>query len=372
MKLTIPENIQKIKPYTPGKTQEELEREYGICNSIKIASNENPASPSPAIVRAITDALAGINRYSDAACHDLSVAIAAKYGVEKEEIVVGNGSNEIIDFLVKAFVEKGDEVITSHPSFLMYQKFVQVRGGINHIIPLQERGHDLNAIMDRINERTRLIFIDNPNNPMGSAIAPRDLYIFLSSVAEHVIVVIDEAYADFMEEELRPDAASLIRNTERRCPVVFMRTFSKAYGLAGLRVGYGIMNRDLAACLHKVRQPFNVNTLAQAGAIAALKEEERYQQIVQKNRQGISYLRDAFAALGCISYPSQGNFVFVDVKRDADRLYEALLHKGIIIRSMRAYGFPTSIRVTVGTELENIRFVEMFEKCLGESGYGSH
>ncbi len=371
MKLIIPENIEKIEPYQPGKTQEELEREYGIGKSIKIASNENPAPPSPRIVEAITDALAGINRYSDATCHDLATAIAAKYGVEKEEIVIGNGSNEIIDFLVKSFVQNGDEVITSHPSFLMYQKFVQVRGGINHSVPLKGMSHDLDAIINRITERTRLIFIDNPNNPMGTVITPPALDSFLGTVAEHVIVVIDEAYADFMEEGLRPDAASLIRNTERRCPVVFMRTFSKAYGLAGLRVGYGIMHRQLAACLHKVRQPFNVNTAAQVGAKAALEDDERYQHLLQKNREGIAWLRNALEALGCVSYPGQGNFVFVDIKGDADKLCEALLHKGVIIRSMRAYGFPSCIRVTVGTELENIRFIEMLETCLGESGYGS-
>ncbi len=366
MKLIIPENIQEIEPYQPGKSQEELEREYGISRSVKIASNENPYSPSPKIIEAITNALEGINRYPDAACHDLMASIAAKYGVEKEEIVVGNGSNELIEFLVKSFVKTGDEVITSHPSFLMYQKFVQIRGGINHIIPLKEMSHDLHTIINKITEKTRLIFIDNPNNPMGTAISPNDLYVFLSTVPEHVVVVIDEAYADFMDENLRPDAASLIRNTTNRCSVVFIRTFSKAYGLAGLRIGYGIMNSSLASCLHKVRQPFNVNTLAQVGAKAALEDDNHCRLILQKNRQGIAYLHDAFKQLNCISYPTQGNFILVDVKMDADVLYEALLHKGVIIRSMRAYGFPSCIRVTVGKDLENLRFVEMLEKCLGE------
>ncbi len=362
MKLIIPENIQSIEPYKPGKTQEELEREYGISGSIKLASNENPYPPSPQVVEAITNALSGINRYPDAACHDLIEAIADKYGVDKEDVVIGNGSNDLIDFLVKAFVEKGDEVITSHPSFLMYQKFVQVRGGINHIVPLKEMTHDLQGILRQINDKTRLIFIDNPNNPTGTAIVPRDLYVFLSTVPEHVIVVIDEAYADFMDQGLRPDASSLIHNAKKRCPVVFMRTFSKAYGLAGLRIGYGLMNPEIAACLHKVRQPFTVNTLAQIAAREALDEEEHYQFVFQKNRESIQYLEGILQKFGCKTYPTEGNFILVDVKGDADKLCEALLYKGIIVRSMKAYGFPSCIRVTAGTDLENLSFVEKIWK----------
>ncbi len=372
MKLIIPENIQKIEPYKPGKTQAELEREYGISRSVKIASNESPYAPSARIVKAITDAVTGLNRYPDAACHDLVETIALKYGVQKESVVVGNGSNDLIDFLVKTFIEKGDEVITSHPSFLMYQKFVQVRGGINHIIPLKDMRHDLTSIVNNINDKTRLIFIDNPNNPTGTTISPRDLYVFLSTIPEHVIVVIDEAYADFMDEELRPDAASLINNTNKRCPVVFLRTFSKAYGLAGLRVGYGLMNYELAACLHKVRQPFTVNTFAQIGAKVALEDEEHYLSILQKNRDGIRYLYKELQKLGCTAYPTQGNFILVDIKGDADKLYKTLLRKGFIIRSMRAYGFPSCIRVTVGTEAENSSFINNLEKSLGELGYGNN
>lgn len=369
VKLIVPENIREITPYPPGKPQDELEREYGIRNSIKMASNEKPTGPSPQVVQALVNALDGLNRYPDGSSYYLTEAIARKYGVDQEEVVLGNGSNEVIDFLVKAFVQNGDEVITSHPSFLMYQKFVQMRGGINHIVPMKEMCHDLEAVTRLVNSRTRLIFLDNPNNPMGTVIAPVDLYVFLSTIPEHVIVVIDEAYADFMAEELRPDAVSLIRNSKDRCPVVFLRTFSKAYGLPGLRIGYGLMAGEVASCLHKVRQPFNVNSLAQVGARAALDDDESFYLALEQNRAGIIYLRDALEKLGCNSYPTQGNFILVDVQGDANTLYEAMLRKGVIIRSMAAYGLPSSIRVTIGTELENLRFIEMLEKCLGELGY---
>jgi histidinol-phosphate aminotransferase len=270
LKLTIPENIDSITPYPPGKPLDELEREYGITDSIKLASNENPWGPSPQAVRALTAELLNLHRYPDGSCYYLSEAIAEKTGLSSSEIVVGNGSNEIIDFLVKAFVQEKEEVITSHPSFLMYQKFVQVRGGVNHVVPLSDMFHDLPAILALVTEKTRLIFIDNPNNPTGTAIPPVELYKFLSDLPEHVIVVLDEAYVDFMDEALRVDTFSLIRNSEGRCPVVFMRTFSKAYGLSGLRVGFGLMDARIASCLHKVRQPFNINQMGQVGALAAL------------------------------------------------------------------------------------------------------
>lgn len=369
MKLKIPENIKEIKPYPPGKPLDELEREYGITDSIKLASNENPWGPSPKAVRALRSELLNLHRYPDGSCYYLTEAIAKHTGVEPSEIVMGNGSNEIIEFLVKAFVREGDEVISSHPSFLMYQKFVQVRGGVNFVIPLKDMSHDLSAIKDIVTEKTRLIFVDNPNNPTGKAIPPVELYQFLSDIPDHVIVVLDEAYIDFMDEELRVDIFSLLKNREERCPVVFMRTFSKAYGLSGLRVGYGIMAEEIADCLHKVRQPFNINQLAQVGALAALQDEEYYQQTLSLTAKGIMYLSDKVDELGCKSYPTQTNFFLIDVKGSADDLYQKMLYEGVIIRSMSAYGFETFVRVTVGTEEENNRFLKAFAKCLSELGY---
>ncbi len=369
MKIKIPQNIASITPYPPGKPLDELEREYGITNSIKLASNENAWGPSPKAMCALRDELLNLHRYPDGSCHYLVQALADKFGLTPAEIVVGNGSSEVIEFLIKAFVQEGDEVITSHPSFLMYQKIVQVRGGINHVVPLKDMRHDLDTIKNKVSEKTRLIFLDNPNNPTGTILAPVDIYQFLSDIPESVVVVLDEAYVDFMDKKFHVDAYSLIRNVEKRCPVVFLRTFSKAYGLSGLRIGYGLMPKEVADCLQKVRQPFNINQLAQVGALAALEDEGHYQLTLDRTVNGLAYLSQEVDKMGCKSYPSHANFFLIDVQGDADKLYQAMLYKGVIIRSMSAYGFSTFIRVTVGTEEENSRFLSSLSDCLGELGY---
>jgi histidinol-phosphate aminotransferase len=369
LKIKIPDNIAAITPYPPGKPIEELEREYGITNSIKLASNENPWGPSPRAIRALQAELSNLHRYPDGSCHNLVQALAEKLGITPGEIVMGNGSNEVIEFLVKAFVREGDEVITSHPSFLMYQKIVQVRGGVNHVVPLKDMRHDLADIKKMVSGKTRLIFLDNPNNPTGTAIPPVELYRFLSDIPEFVIVVLDEAYVDFMDKTLQVDFYSLIRNVEGRCPVVFLRTFSKAYGLSGLRIGYGLMAREVAECLHKVRQPFNINQMAQVGALAALKDDDYFLLTLERTVRARIYLSREVEKLGCTSYPSETNFFLIDVQGNADKLYQAMLYKGVIVRSMSAYGFENFIRVTVGTEEENKRFLTSLTDCLGELGY---
>ncbi len=369
MKIKIPDNIATITPYIQGKPLDELERECGISDSIKLASNENPWGPSPKAIRAIRSELLNLHRYPDGSCYSLVNALALKHGVDLTEVIIGNGSNEIIDFLVKAFVREGDEVVTSHPSFLMYQKFVQVRGGINYVVPLRDLHHDLLVIREMVSEKTRLIFLDNPNNPTGTSIPPVELYQFLSEIPETVIVVLDEAYIDFADKQQRVDIFSLIRNISGRCPVVFLRTFSKVYGLAGLRIGYALMAREIASCLQKVRQPFNINQMAQVGALAALGDEEHYERTLSRTRKGLDLLSRQVDGLGCRSYPSQTNFFLIDVKGNADQLYNVLLTKGVIVRSMSAYGFNTFIRVTVGTEEENVRFIGALADCLVELKY---
>lgn len=369
MKLRIPTNIAAITPYPPGKPLDELEREYGIKNPIKLASNENSWGPSPKAIEALRNELLNLHRYPDGSCYYLVRALADKLGLEPAEIVMGNGSNEIIEFLVKAFVLEGDEVITSHPSFLMYQKFVQVRGGINYVVPLHNMRHDLEGIKKKVSEKTRLIFLDNPNNPTGTAIPPAELYQFLRDIPESVIVVLDEAYVDFMDKKLHVDVFSLIRNVQGRCPVAFLRTFSKAYGLSGLRVGFGLMPKEIVEALHKVRQPFNINQLAQVGALAALEDEEYYNLTLARTASGIDYLSREVEKIGCKSYPTQTNFFLIDVQGNADKLYQAMLYKGVIVRSMSAYGFANFIRVTVGTKEENNRFLDSFAECVKELGY---
>jgi len=369
MKLRPPKNISEIVPYPPGKPLDELEREYGITGSIKLASNENPWGPSPKAIKAISETMASLHRYPDGSSFYLTEAVAEWIGAAKEEIILGNGSNEVIEFLVKVFVENGDEVITSHPSFLMYQKFVQVRGGTNIVIPLNEMHHDLEKILETINERTRIIFMDNPNNPCGTLISKERFDEFLRQVPEYVVVVLDEAYVDFVEPEKRIDVLSYIQNSEGISPVVSLRTFSKAFGLAGLRVGFGIMHRDIASLMHRVRQPFNINLLGQVGATAALGDEDHYNRTIRETTKGRLWVSKEVEKLGCRVYPSYTNFFLIDVCGDATALYEAMLYKGVIVRSMKAYGFPEFIRITVGTEAENQRFVSALADCLKELGY---
>ncbi|GAB4339042.1 MAG: histidinol-phosphate transaminase [Desulfobulbaceae bacterium] len=369
MKLQPPQHITEITPYPPGKPIEELEREYGITGSIKLASNENPWGPSPEALRAIREILPSLHRYPDGSSYHLTRAVAAWIGADPEEIVLGNGSNEVIEFLVKVFVRTGDEVITSHPSFLMYQKFVQVHGGRNVVIPLRDMHHDLDAILDAVTGRTRIIFMDNPNNPCGTLVTRERFAAFLSRVPEEVVVVLDEAYVDFVEPELRIDLLSHVRETGGRAPVVFLRTFSKAFGLAGLRVGFGVMHREIASLAHRVRQPFNINLPAQAGAEAALADRAHYEMTIRETAKGREWLTGEVEKLGCRAYPSHTNFFLIDVRGDATVLYDAMLYKGVIVRSMKAYGFPEMIRITVGTEEENRRFVSALADCLQELGY---
>lgn len=369
MKIVPPDNIAAIIPYPPGKPLDELEREYGVTDSIKLASNENPWGPSPKAVEAAIQALNDVHRYPDGSSYYLTQKLAQWMGAAPEELVLGNGSNEIIEFLVKAFVQPGDEVITSHPSFLMYQKFVQVRGGENTVIELTDMQHDLNQIVALVSEKTKLIFLDNPNNPTGTLISKAAFDAFLRSIPESVIVVLDEAYVDFVEEDKQVDILSYIRNPDGLPALVSMRTFSKAFGLAGLRVGFGIMHPQVANCLHKVRQPFNLNLPAQAGALAALDDTAHYELTLTETEKGKTWLHAELTKLGCIPYPSHTNFFLIDVQGDATALYDAMLYKGVIVRSMKAYGYPRFIRITVGTEAENSRFVKALDACLKELNY---
>ena len=369
MKLNIPENIAEIVPYPPGKPLDELEREYGVTNSIKLASNENAWGPSPKAVAAIGEILSGLHRYPDGSSFYLTEALAGWLGAGMDEIVLGNGSNEVIEFLIKAFVRSGDEVITSHPSFLMYQKFVQVRGGKNTVLPLKDMEHDLDAVTAAVNDRTRLIFLDNPNNPCGTFFSGQRFETFLHSLPETVILVLDEAYVDFVEPEERIDVLSYIRLSEGIPAVVSLRTFSKAFGLAGLRLGFGLMHREIASLLHRVRQPFNINLPAQVGGLAALSDLAHYNKTLNGTRAGRKWLSEKVEQLGCRAYPSHTNFFLIDVRGDATELYEAMLRKGVIVRSMKAYGYPDFIRITVGTEAENTRFIGALTDCLDALNY---
>jgi histidinol-phosphate aminotransferase len=364
LKLQLPEYITTVTQYPVGKTLEELRRESGIDNPIMLASNENPWGPSPAVDKALSLAMASVHRYPDGSGYSLVRSLARKIGVSTNEIVLGNGSNEVLELLMRVFVNRGCEVITSYPSSLMYQRLVQIHAGENIVVPLRRLSHDLSKILSCITDNTRLILLDNPNNPTGTAMNPGELYSFLSEIPESIVVVLDEAYVEFMDQEKQVDIFSLIRNNKNRCGVVTVRTFSKVYGLAGLRIGYGVMPEEIASCLQRVRQPYNVNHLAQAAASAALADEEYLRQTLERTRKGKEYLREEVKKLGCTSYPSQTNFILVDAKMDASRLHLAMLGKGVIVRPMSPYGLPDCIRITVGTDEENKRFLAVLAECL--------
>ena len=365
MKLTVPENIETLVPYPPGKPLEELEREYGITGSIKLASNENALGPSPKATAAIAKALANLHRYPDGSCYYLANRLAEKIGVKPEELVFGNGSNEIIELLVSTFLSPGEEVITSHPTFLVYQKMVQSQGGINRVVELKNLHHDLDAIAAQVTGKTRLIFLDNPNNPTGTAFTAEEFEAFLGKIPESVIVVLDEAYVDFVDESIRIDARKFLNHNT---PVVALRTFSKAYGLAGLRVGYGLMRPEIADYLHRLRQPFNVNTLAQVGALACLDDDEHYQKTMTMTKEGMAWLHEEIKKLGCRPLSSHANFFLVDVGVSGKILYEKMLSQGVIIRPMAAYGLPNFIRITIGLPAENQRLVKAMAAALAEMG----
>jgi histidinol-phosphate aminotransferase len=367
VKLKVAHNISTLVPYPPGKPIEELEREYGISGSIKLASNENAWGPSPRAVDAIKEALQNLHRYPDGSCYYLTQRLAGKLGVKPEEIVFGNGSNELIGLLIAAFLQPGEDVVTSHPSFLMYQKLVQVQGGSNTVVELAaDMRHDLKAILGAVSPKTRMIFLDNPNNPTGTIIDRDDFASFMEQLPQGIIVVLDEAYVDFMDPELRIDVLAYIGSGR---PVAALRTFSKAYGLSGLRLGYGIMHEEMAGYLHRVRQPFNVNSLAQVGGVAALEDDEHYRMTLQKSRDGLAWLSKEVVKLGCRPMGTHTNFFLIDVKGDSRQLYEHMLRQGVIVRSMQAYGYPEYIRITVGRPEENQRFIEALAKSLQELGY---
>ncbi|MEE8398087.1 MAG: histidinol-phosphate transaminase, partial [Desulfobacterales bacterium] len=290
MKLTVPDYISSITPYSPGKPLEELEREYGIRDSIKLASNENPLGPSPMAIAAIADALKDLNRYPDAGGHYLVRGISDRLGVEPGNVVLGNGSDEILGLLAQAFLSPGSEVILPRPSFLMYDILVRSAGAKAIYVPLQSLSIDTEAIADRVTENTRMVFLTNPNNPTGTIISKADFQRFLGATPPNTIVVIDEAYIEFVRDTSCMNSMDFF--SEDRA-LVILRTFSKAYGLAGLRIGYGIMPIQIAELLNRIRLPFNANSLAQVGALAALQDEAFLQQSVHLVHEGLDFMAGA-------------------------------------------------------------------------------
>lgn len=365
MNMNVPDYILKLKPYKPGKPIEELEREYGIKNSIKLASNENPLGPPQSALEAITQAMKNIHRYPDGSGFYLTQKLAQKNNVKPENIVLGNGSDDIIGLLTRAFLAPGDEAIMTLPSFLMYEIMVTSTGATSVFVPLSGAESsfsiDLNGIVSLISPKTRMIFLTNPNNPTGTVIKKDEFEAFCTKVPKDIVLVLDEAYIEFVQDDQCMMGSDYI---DQDRPVVVLRTFSKAYGLAGMRVGYGIMDRDIAQVLNRVRMPFNVNSLAQAAALAALDDDVYLKQSLDVIKDGLTYLYGELDKMGITYFKTQSNFFLIDVKTASDEIFERLLREGVIVRSMTSYGFPRYIRVTVGLPEENQRFIRAFEKVM--------
>lgn len=368
MELSIPDYIYAIKPYKPGKPIEELEREYGITDSIKLASNENPLGPSPKAAKAVEAAAGRLHRYPDGSGYALTRKLSEKLGTAPERIVLGNGSDDVIGMLCRTLLKPGDEAVMTAPSFLMYEILVRSVGADPVFVPLNELAVDLEALAGAVTEKTRLVFVNNPNNPTGTFIRQEEFEAFLEKLPASVGVVLDEAYVEFARDPRCLNGLSLVAKDPR---LAVLRTFSKAYGLAGIRIGYGVMDAALAALLHRLRQPFNTSLPAQAAAEAALDDDDFLQQTLTLVATELDFLQAGVKEMGVPCFPTQANFFMIDVGRDADQVFEGMLKQGVIVRSMVSYGYPRYIRINVGTREENKRFLKAFESVMSGAADGT-
>ena len=345
--------LRDLAVYEPGKPIEETARELGVDPStiVKLASNENPLGPSPKAIQAMRDALKDAHLYPDGSGFYLRNALAVKLSVTPENVILGNGSNEVIEFLGHAFLNPGDDVITCQYAFIVYKLLATAFGVRTIEIPSPGYQQDLDATLDSVTSKTRVIFIPNPNNPTGTLISQRAIERFMSRVPDNIIVVFDEAYFEFIDDP--PDTLRFVREGRN---VVVLRTFSKIHGLAGLRIGYGVARPEIIEVLHKTRQPFNVNSVAQAGAIAALDDEAHLCETKKVTDEGRVYLQEQFAGIQIPFVPAAANFLMVNVG-DGCALFQKLLQRKIIVRPLKGYGLPEWVRISVGTMEENKKLI---------------
>jgi histidinol-phosphate aminotransferase len=358
--LAVP-GVQQLIPYVAGKPIEELERELGLTNIIKLASNENPLGPGKKALEAIQSALPKLTLYPDGNGFNLKSALAIKYALNADQITLGNGSNELLELVARAFLAPGLEAMFSQHAFAVYPIVTQAVGATAVIVPAFNYGNDLEAMAARVSAKTRVIFIANPNNPTGTLLSQLDLQRFISALPNHCICVLDEAYFEFVADKNGINSLDWLKTNPN---LIITRTFSKAYGLAGLRIGYGLSSPKIADILNRVRQPFNNNALALVAAEAALEDTGYLQQTIAVNSQGMSDLTAGFKSLGLEWIPSAGNFVSVDLKRPGQPIYEALLRKGVIVRPVGNYGLPNHLRISIGTEVENKFFLKALTETL--------
>jgi histidinol-phosphate aminotransferase len=361
MKELVKKFIKELTPYPPGKPIEDLEREYGITGSIKLASNENPLGPSPKAARAIKESINKINRYPDSSGYYLRNSLAKKFGLPMANIILGNGSDEIIKLVAHAFLSTDDEVIIPFPTFLMYEKNAQSFQGKIIRIPLTNFSVDLPSILRAVSDKTKIIFLNNPNNPTGTALTIKDISHFLQSTPKEVIVVLDEAYIEFATDKNIKSGICLLKSNPN---LVILRTFSKLYGLAGLRVGYGFSSEDLINGLNLVQQPFSTNYMAQVGAIAALNDHEFVKKTLALTVEGLKFLYSQLNGMGLDYITTQTNFFMIKTPIGAKETYKRMLKEGVIIRSMEDFGMKDFIRISVGLPEENERFIKTLKKVL--------
>jgi len=360
---TALEYVAKLAPYVPGKPIEDVARELYLDPStiVKLASNENPRGPSPTVLAAIAAAAGEVTRYPDGFGYHLKDALAKRLSVTPAQLVLGNGSNDILELATMAYLRPGDAAVYSRHAFAVYPLATHARGATGIEVPAHELGHDLAAMRSAITPQTRVLFVANPNNPTGTWIPPAELEAFVASIPRNVLVVLDEAYNEYLEPADRADSVAWIAKYPN---LLVSRSFSKAYGLAALRIGYGVTSAEVADMMNRVRQPFNVNSLAQAAAVAALADTGYVDESRAMNREGLSQLYQGFEALGLRYVRSHGNFVLVKVG-DAARINTALLHKGVIVRPVASYALPEWLRVSVGLPGENDRFLAALRESLG-------
>ncbi|MCZ7624664.1 MAG: histidinol-phosphate transaminase [Candidatus Methylomirabilota bacterium] len=355
--------LHGLMPYVPGKPIPEVERELGIAGAIKLASNENPLGPSPLALRALREALSECHRYPDGGGYYLKRALAKRLTLSPDHVILGNGCNELLDLTARCFLLPGDEVVIADPAFVIYGMLSHLHGCRTVRIPLKAWTHDLEAMARAVTSRTKMVFIGNPNNPTGTAVRPTELTAFMDAIPEEVVVVIDEAYIEYISPEMVPDSLSFVRQGRS---VVVLRTFSKIYGLAGLRVGYGMAPPPMIELLERIRAPFNVNALAQCAALAALDDKAHLSSSRALNEQGKAYISNELQRLGLGCPPSAANFLLIDLRQDGQAVADALLRMGVIVRPLGGAILKTHIRVTIGTPPENERFVEALRTVLGK------
>jgi histidinol-phosphate aminotransferase len=355
------EYVRELIPYIPGKPVEELERELGIRDAIKMASNENPLGPSPLALRALKEALSKVNRYPDGDVFYLKRKLAQRLGVKPENLILGNGSNEVIEVVARTFMKPGDEAIMGEYAFIVFPIVTQAVGGKAIISPMPELTHNLRDMFNRISSKTKAVFIANPNNPTGTMVKRDELEWFLERVPDDIVVVIDEAYFDYVQD---PDYPNSLDYRDSGKAIITVRTFSKIYGLAGLRLGYGISSEEIISYLNRVREPFNVNSLAQVAGYAALDDAAHVTRSIESNREGLRYLIKELNKIKIPYAPSFTNFILIDLRADPIPIYNALLKEGVIVRPVLNYGLKTHLRVTIGLPEENERFIRAIKKVL--------